>query len=274
MWAVSVRYRYERGELTPDQIERLNAFPGWSWRLKPQPGWDFWYDLLKRRAHEHGRSLEGLPHKVKIEGYHLGEWVSLQRADYGRNNLSAERIERLESLPGWIWNKHARRWDEMFTLLQRYAEREGHAVPPVAHVEDGEPLGNWVRTNTNQAAYRGKLGKRITADRIAKLESLPGWGWQRHESAWNRQYASLLAFVKREGHARVPQGFMEGEVALGSWVGRQRAFHRQRMLSQDCVARLEAVQGWQWNPPIGGSKRRRGPHAPDDAGPHTDQTRA
>ncbi len=195
-------------------------------------------------------------------GVTLGTWVARQRTAYRHKRLSKERIARLEALPGWLWSKRDRQWEEMFALLQRYVERDGHARVPRDHVEGGAQLGEWVKTNRD--AYQGKRGKRITPDRIARLESLRGWNWHSQTSTWERKFAGLEVFVKREGHARVPQGFMEGDVALGSWVGRQRAFHRQGRLSQDRVARLEAVQGWQWNPPVGGSKkgRRAKPRSP------------
>ena len=31
------------------------------------------------------------------------EWVSEQRKAYGRGDLSAERITRLEAVDGWVW---------------------------------------------------------------------------------------------------------------------------------------------------------------------------
>jgi hypothetical protein len=63
------------------------------------------------------------------------------------------------------------------SALRQYAAREGHARVPQNYVEtvDGIDvnLGNWV------VSKRGQFkSDRLSAERIAELEALPGWPWQ------------------------------------------------------------------------------------------------
>ena len=38
-----------------------------------------------------------------VDGFQLGAWAGTQRKYYKNGKLSAERIARLEALPGWVW---------------------------------------------------------------------------------------------------------------------------------------------------------------------------
>ena len=86
---------------------------------------------------------------------------------------------------------------------------------------------------------------KLTPEREAKLEELPGWVWNPHEARWQRSFEALERFVKREGHARVPDSHSEGDIKLGGWVMTQR-MNRDK-LSIDRKKRLEALPGWVWD---------------------------
>ena len=103
-----------------------------------------------------------LSNRHKEDGYYLGEWVLSQRQS--RNDLTPERISRLEALPGWVWDLHEFQWDEGFSALQRFTAREGHARPPYSHKEEGySRLGSWAG---RQRQFRDTL----TPGRISRLE--------------------------------------------------------------------------------------------------------
>lgn len=64
---------------------------------------------------------------------------------------------------------------------------------------------------------------------------------------WEFWYGLLQTFVEKMGHARVPQGWSEGDHPLGTWVGNQRAFYRRGLLGDARTVRLEAIPGWSWD---------------------------
>ncbi len=125
-----------------------------------------------------------------------------------------------------------------FELLRAYADREGHTNVPVDYVEDGLKLGQWTR-------LRRREHKKLSPDRQAPLEAIPGWFWGRKgDYVWNQNFALLKEFAEREGHARPSYGHIEGGVKLGSWVVEQRA--ERRNLPYERKAALEGLLGWSW----------------------------
>ncbi len=86
-------------------------------------------------------------------------------------------------------------WEFWFGLLQRFIEREGHALVPAAYRDaDGFRLGNWVN---NMRAFR-RRGE-LPDQRAQRLEALPGWIWDPIEADWEDGYARLLRFIQARG---------------------------------------------------------------------------
>jgi superfamily II DNA or RNA helicase len=203
---------------------------------KTSASWEFWMGLMDNFIKESGHAMVPVDHKVGE--YNLGSWVAIQRYLHGRGGLSEERTQRLEALPGWSWDPVADSWTKHYNGLKAFAEREGHARPPLLYVENGLRLGQWVAVQRN---YREK----VSPERVALLEALPGWSWNPSEDKWEEGFTSLLRFVEREGHAGVPKDHIEDGYNLGRWTSHQRV--KRRSLSRDRRKRLEALPGWSWD---------------------------
>ncbi len=234
-WVAAQRAAYRNERLDPNRIARLDAVRGWAWDAVEE-NWEEGFSFLCRFAEREGHAR--VPQQYLEDGYRLGQWVAVQRRFHRKEMLAAERVVRLESLPDWSWDVVEANWEEGFTHLCHFAEREGHAGVPVEHSEDGYRLGQWVNGQRN--SYRaGKLA----ADRIARLESLSDWVWNPKSDSWEEGFKHLRHFVAREGHARVPQGYLENGYRLGQWVISQRS----RCQDQERRARLEELPGWAWD---------------------------
>ena len=65
---------------------------------------DFLHGLgqLKKFVEREGHARVPSKHKDE-DNFALGGWVSNKRKNYKNNRLSAERIEKLEAIEGWVW---------------------------------------------------------------------------------------------------------------------------------------------------------------------------
>ena len=149
-----------------------------------------------------------------------------------KSNLSARRLERLNSID-FVWDTLSEAWEEAFTKLQKFQEREGHCKVTHGHKEDGFAVASWIRTQR-------KTKDKISPDRIERLNSID-FIWDPFSEAWEEAFTKLLQFCEREGHCRVPSGYKEDGFTLGSWVGVQRRTRKEDSLPEGRIERLDAM---------------------------------
>jgi hypothetical protein len=113
-------------------------------------------------------------------------WVGAQRRFRVKGTLEADREKRLGDLPGWTWNARADKWEQGFSRLREYVERNGHSRVPVAYTVDGYPLGQWVVT---QRHFHSK--GTLEADREQRLRDLPSWTWDPFADQWEEGFSRL-----------------------------------------------------------------------------------
>jgi len=132
---------------------------------------------------------------------------------------------------------HNDRWDRGFAALRKFRKRKGHCCPPHRHVEGKYNLGSWV---TLQRIRKDDLSveRKRRLDRIGFVFV---WNWR--DFAWERGFAALLKFKRREGHCRIRGLHREANYKLGYWVATQR--RKKNVLSPDRRARLNKI-GFEW----------------------------
>jgi hypothetical protein len=141
-------------------------------------------------------------------------------------------VERLK-------DRRAERWKNGFAALSKFQAREGHCCPSRYHVEGEFTLGAWVSTQRY-------LKDRLSAERKRRLDKL-GFVWSCRDYFWERGFANLLKFKRREGHCRVPSIRKEENHNLGYWVSTQR--RNQKQMSAERKARLNKIKfAWKVKP--------------------------
>ena len=205
--------------------------------------WNYWYGLLEAYIAKHGDTRVPRSHK-KQDGVALGGWVSVQRQDYKKGQLSQERITRLETLAGWVWEPHHQQWAVGFKALEAYIAEHGDAMVHHYHkTQDGVALGQWV--SEQRTVYRKGL---LSQERIAKLEALVGWVWGAFDLQWEEAFSALETYIAEHGDARVALRHKTKDgVALGQWVQDRRKNYKKGQLPQDRITRLEGLTGWVWD---------------------------
>ena len=234
-----VRVQRERqAKLLPDRRRRLEELPGWSWDVLSDQ-WQENFSRLKEFSEREGYCR--VPREYKTEdGYPLGQWVRIQRKT--RRQMDPDRRRRLEALPRWTWDAFADKWEEGFSRLKEFSEREGHCrVASDYRTEEGYRLGLWV-------SDQGERQAQMPSERRRRLEQLKGWSWDLlPDQWWDDGFICLKEFSEREGHCRVPKRYVTKDgYLLGQWVGVQR--RRRHKMDADRRQRLEALPGWSWDP--------------------------
>jgi len=160
--------RTGKDNLSVERRTRLEALPGWSWADQSKQ-WDEWFNYFQEFVEREGHGM--VPQNYKTEGgYRIGRWVAHQRR--AKDGLPAERKTRLEALPGWSWAEKSMQWDEWFSHLQEFMEREGHVMVPQNYkTEGGYRIGRWV-------GHQRRAKDSLSEEHKARLEALPGWVWR------------------------------------------------------------------------------------------------
>jgi hypothetical protein len=96
-WLTKQRILYKKKILSQDEIRRLESLPNWSWDVRTDL-WDKTYQQLK----DYVKKNQTYP---VVSSGRLGRWLNTQRTAYKKNEMSQDRIRRLESLPNWSWGQ-------------------------------------------------------------------------------------------------------------------------------------------------------------------------
>jgi Helicase associated domain len=233
--AAHIKQRALKDKMNAVRRQRLEALPGWSWNTL-EDKWELGFSQLRKFFEREGHCR--VPYGYKTDdGYALGQWVRVQRPN---DKLEPVRRQRLEALPGWSWDVFSDQWEEGFSHLKQFSEREGHCrVPDKYKTEDGYGLGIWISTQRTNKDL-------IDAESRKRLEALPGWSWDVLSDQWEEGFTHLRAFSNREGHCRVPAKYKtEDGYRLGSWINKQRT--KKDLIDAESRKRLEALPGWSWN---------------------------
>jgi superfamily II DNA or RNA helicase len=165
------------------------------------------------------------------------KWLSRQRKHKKNNKLSADRITILEAIPGWSWAAHD--YSDSVSEFRAMRELLGRDPRETSSDADERRQAVWLFIQR-----RNKKKNKLSADRIAMLEAIPGWSWAAHD------YSGAVSEFRtmRERLGRDPsQGSLEKkERRQARWLSQQRNLKKNNKLSADRIAMLEAIPGWSW----------------------------
>ncbi len=207
--------------------------------------WDYMFGQLLKYVNEHGHAK---PPARKRQRAWLEQWVADQRVKFKQGNLSDDRSQKLESLPGWTWDPLGDSWDKFYKLTVEFSNEFGHAaVPTRPTLYRGEGLASWI--NNQRTHYNKGI---LDSNKIKKLEQIVGWTWAPKADQFERGFSALRQYVARENSARVPKDHIEvfdGQpIKLGSWCTTRRGDYFKGWLTDGQIARFNSLPDWSWNP--------------------------
>ena len=243
-WVAAQRQLHAKGKIQAQREKRLADLPGWLWELPTATDqWEVSFRRLKLYVESNGSALVPSTYK-EPDGYKLGQWVVAQRHKRAKGKLIGDQELRLANLNGWTWDTDAAQWEEGFNRLLNYVDNTGHArVPSLYKDTDGYKLGGWVVTQR----HRRNKG-RMEPDRERRLDEISDWSWDTDADQWEQGFRRLEAYEIENGDALVPFAFSLDGFQLGYWVRTQRDKYTRGVLGVDRQQRLEALNGWSWNP--------------------------
>lgn len=221
-WIAEQRKLRLADALPQDRISLLDEI-GMSWNPTDET-WQAAYAELRQYREENG-NLDVPQDFLSRDGINLFKWIGTQRLARGKGKMSKERVALLDEI-GFPWDPERERWTRRYTEVKAALGGRTSRLSLLP----GSPDRIWL---DNQAiAYRqGKLD----AERTTLLEAL-GIGSDEQWALWLNTYEELVAFVKEEGHFRVPEDYHTvDDIALAKWVSTQRSrWRRGRLPDREC----------------------------------------
>ena len=215
--------------MTDERRQRLDTL-GFVWNVFSD-NWEQGFAALKIFHEREGHCR--VPNKSVEGDFNLGAWASAQRMN--KDSMAEQRKQRLDTLK-FVWDPLAEDWEQGFTALKVFYDREGHCRVTDIHIEGDYRLGQWVRSLRERQDS-------VNSERRQRLNAL-GFVWAAFADDWERGFAALKVFYVREGHCRVPQKHTEGGYRLGIFVSIQRL--KKDSMPEGRRQRLDAL-GLVWN---------------------------
>lgn len=230
-WISHQRQRYfgRKNPLTQDQVEKLESI-GMVWDVYDSQ-WEDSYKIAKEYYRENNDLI--IKNSCVFNDFNLGSWISSQRNMYKNNNLSNDRIKKLEKI-GMIWDASIdadKIWNDHYIIAKQYYEEHGNLLINTRSRYKGDNLGAWINKNRNEK-------DKLSNDKINKLESI-GMVWNVHHNKWYSNYELLKEYYNKNGNILVPFDYEQNGFRLGEWLKRQMGNHDK--LSEEQVQLLEKL---------------------------------
>ncbi len=262
VWLSSQRSAYKNGDLTEEQIERLEAI-GINWVNRNVRKWQENFEAAKKYKETYG-NLEVPSNYVTPDGVLLGKWIARQRytwqnPEHSSARVTPERKAQLDEL-GMVWEKYDP-WQERYDLAKKYQEEHGDLNVPLNYKsEDGIWLGSWLyrqrqylRTGDPRLAddHRKELEALLKSEKPSKQHPARRRSENLREQNWENNFDAAKQYFEEHGNLLVPSNYVSADgFRLGVWMSNLRAARKTRpdsfQVTQEHIERLDAI-GMEWD---------------------------
>ena len=238
-WCNTQRVNNKNNILIPKRIILLEKIDGWHWGHE-----HIWIELYNKLLNflKDNKRLPAAASINEIERK-LSYWASKQRINKKNNNLPLEKINLLEKIDGWHWEKdHNSIWNEKCDKVMEFKKEKGR-LPNASHSSNVEAiLGSWCNTQRIN-----KRNNELPIDQINLLEKINGWHWEKVvNKKWNEKCDKIAKFVECNKRLPAAASINEIERNLGIWIQTQRKSKLKNKISSDRIKSVEEIPGWFW----------------------------
>jgi len=236
-WIIKQRTRGD--DLSSHQRNLLERIPGWSWSPFDQ-AWESMFEELLEWANREGNLV--IPQRGKSKK--LGSWLATQRMRERNNQLSPDKIVRLQQIPGWSAQTLDQLWKERFSELKLIAESL-RRMPVQSELDNSGQgyLSSWIFT---QRQFH--KNQKLSEERVKALLSIPGWLWGYEVVDWDARLEELRAITQQLGALpRARDLTLLNQKSLLNWITTQRQKYKSGSLPLDKIKKLEDTPHWKWN---------------------------
>lgn len=238
-WIADQRKRYKRNKLTTVRITLLEKIEWWYWTKDKEDEWDKSKSICNSYV-IHNKHIPS-QHSSEPEELKLANWITVQRRNYKNNRLSIRRIQSLERLDWWFWNRYDHKDEEWITMKNKFIE-----IANSSSTKKDKELSNWI--NRQRSYYvQGKLSQ----EKIKELEDIEIWCWKDNkDERWETNKQNAHKFWKDNNRIASGSSKNNKEKALGAWICQQRGKYKQGKLSESHIKSLEKLEWWLWEVPL------------------------
>ena len=214
-WVVTQRTALKESQEDPLLVSRkarLESLPGWVWNVN-EASWQERFEALKEYSVEFGNARP--PIDMIYKDVQLGQFVSVLRWGYKSYGISPERVELLESLPGWAWNKYDGDWLDYYSKLIAFIDEHGSWPSFTSKDAPERSLAMWCGT---QRKHR----ETMTEAKLKKLESIKGWSWEPLAEVWDSQLKLAISLFNETGGLARGKSSKGIDPALSQWISAQK----------------------------------------------------
>jgi hypothetical protein len=216
--------------------------------------WDLNYAAVLSYAKEKGHlKLPSSNHETR----RLANWLRLQSYRAHIPSCQREKLNALEPYRDMQTReeKEWKAWNEKYTQLRTFHEKEGHFVVPMAV---DKSLHKWILYQRQREKHGKLLDERrkmllsidfkFQCNAKHKEQSFTA----RQIKEWDAMYVQLVDFQRSHNHCRVPYNYDDNRT-LGYWVGTQRRDLKKGIMDPGRKGRLDQL-GFTWT--VEGNSRR------------------
>ena len=230
--------KHKLGTLSAKEVSLLEKLSNWYWDINDL-SWINSFESLKIFCVKN-KKIPSANSKLKTEKI-LGTWAQEQRKKYRKKMLSQNKINKLENIPCWFWEKNLDEiWRSNYNKIVTWINVNNQFPNCMSSNKNEKILGSWIMSQRSR-----RKQKKLSKERIVMLENINGWNWHKNE-LWCNKYQEFINFTKK--HNKFPSSGSKDKVTkkMGKWRDHQKRRYKLGKLEQERIVLLEKINGWYW----------------------------